>query len=177
MTFLRIVILHLAYRWFNSSLGVRARSAIRDPQGWSIPSPSERNATAKQGYERRPPIAYSLLPSARIQAHAFASCSIRTQRTSLRHRRSKHCTASHILSVVYATEKYRGNTGLTPCSRRSTSEPRHETLLQRALGEHATHACPVESALAHGAWGRGGIDIALRKVAGAKPARRVAHRQ
>ena len=59
----------------------------------------------------------------------------------------------------------------------STSEPRYETLLQRALSKHTTHTCPVESALAHSARRRGRIDLALRKVARAELARRVAHRQ
>ena len=59
-----------------------------DPLGWAIPSPSEGNATAKRGYQRRAPIACSLLPSACTLTHAFACCPTRTQRISHRHRNS-----------------------------------------------------------------------------------------
>jgi hypothetical protein len=59
-----------------------------DPLEWTIPSPSEGNATAKQGYQRRAPIACSLLPSACTLTHAFACCPTRTQRISHRHRNS-----------------------------------------------------------------------------------------
>ena len=43
------------------------------------------------------------------------------------------------------------------------------------LGEHAADASPIECALAHRAGDCGGIDIALREVAGAEPARGVTH--
>jgi hypothetical protein len=49
---------------------IRVRSLNR--LSWTILSPFERNATAKQGYERRSPIAYNLLPGACILTHAFA---------------------------------------------------------------------------------------------------------
>jgi hypothetical protein len=59
-----------------------------DPLEWTIPSPSEGNGTAKQGYHRRAPIACNLLPSACTLTHAFACCPTRTQRISHRHRSS-----------------------------------------------------------------------------------------
>jgi hypothetical protein len=59
-----------------------------DPLEWTIPSPPEGNATAKQGYQRRAPLACSLLPSACTLTHAFASCPTRTQRIYLKHRSS-----------------------------------------------------------------------------------------
>jgi hypothetical protein len=59
-----------------------------DPLEWTIPPPSEGNATAKRGYQRRAPIACSLLPSACTLTHAFACCPTRTQRISRRHRNS-----------------------------------------------------------------------------------------
>ena len=50
-----------------------------------------------------------------------------------------------------------------------------EPLLRRALGVDASDATPVERTLAHRAGSRRRIDVAIREVAGAEPARRVAH--
>jgi hypothetical protein len=70
------------------SLGVRFPSeyphSVLEPLDRTIPSPSERNATAKQGSGRPPPIACNLPPCACILTRAFANSPIRTQRTSLK---------------------------------------------------------------------------------------------
>src|SRR5262245_38955440 len=60
---------------------------------------------------------------------------------------------------------------------RSTRQLRRKTLLERAFGVDAKNPSPVQRALAHRAWRGGGIDVAVRQVAGGEPARRVAHRQ
>ena len=52
----------------------------------------------------------------------------------------------------------------------STAELRCEAILQGTLGEHAAYAAPVEGALAHGAWRRGRVDLAIRQVARAEAA-------
>jgi hypothetical protein len=74
---------------FDSESGCRPSSeyphSVREPLGLTIPSPSERNASAKQGSERPPPIACNLPPSACTLTRAFANSPIRTQRTSLGH--------------------------------------------------------------------------------------------
>ena len=59
--------------------------SVLEPPGRTIPSPSERNATATLGSAGRPPIACNLPPNVSIPAHAFANSPIRTQRTSLKH--------------------------------------------------------------------------------------------
>jgi hypothetical protein len=74
---------------FASTLSIRFPSeyphSVLEPLGRTIPSPSEQNATAKQGSESPPPIACNLPPCACILTHAFANSPIRTQRTSLKH--------------------------------------------------------------------------------------------
>jgi hypothetical protein len=74
---------------FDSILRLGSQSghsrSARDPPGWAMPPPSEGNATARRGYERRPPIACKLPPGACTLAHAFANHPPRTQRTSLKH--------------------------------------------------------------------------------------------
>jgi hypothetical protein len=71
------------------SLSIRALSeyprSVPEPLSWTILSPFERNATAKQGYERRPPIAYNLPLGACTLTHAFANGPALTQSTSLKH--------------------------------------------------------------------------------------------
>jgi hypothetical protein len=71
------------------SLGNRFPSeyphSVLEPLGRTIPSPSERNATATQGSAGRPPIACNLPPCAGIPTYAFANSPIRTQRTSLKY--------------------------------------------------------------------------------------------
>jgi hypothetical protein len=71
------------------SLGIRFPSeyphSVLEPLGRTIASPSERNATAKQGSERPPPTACNLPPCACTLTHAFANSPIRTQRISLKH--------------------------------------------------------------------------------------------
>ena len=103
-------------RWFSTlSPGMRFPSkyshSVLEPLGRTMPSPSARNATAKRGHERRPPVACNRPPDAGIPTHAFANSPIRTQRISMRHRVPDRCTASRVLSVAYATEKSRENTG------------------------------------------------------------------
>jgi len=74
---------------FASTLSIRFPSeyphSVLEPLGRTIPSPSEQNATAKQGSEGRPPIAGNLPSCACTLTHAFANSPIRTQRTSLKH--------------------------------------------------------------------------------------------
>jgi hypothetical protein len=82
---------------------------------------SEENATAKQGYERRSPIAYNLPLGACTLIHAFETCPTRTQPTPLKrgcsiipqHRVSRRWStpqrrpprsSSRVLSVLYATK-------------------------------------------------------------------------
>jgi hypothetical protein len=71
------------------NLGIRGRSghprSVPDPLSWTTRAPSEGNATAKQGCERRPPIAYNLPLGACTLTHAFQSCPTWTQPTSLKH--------------------------------------------------------------------------------------------
>jgi hypothetical protein len=71
------------------SLGIRFSSEYPhsglEPLGRTILSPSERNATAKQGSEGPPPIACSLTPCACTLTHAFANSPTPTRRTSLKH--------------------------------------------------------------------------------------------
>jgi hypothetical protein len=86
--------------------------SVLEPLGRTIPSPSARNATAKRGSEYPLPIACYLPPGACTLTHAFANSPIRTQRTHLHETRVlDRCTASRVLSVAYATERSRANTG------------------------------------------------------------------
>ena len=74
---------------FASTLSIRFPSeyphSVLEPLGRTIPSPSEQNATAKQGSERPPPVACNRPPDVSIPTHAFANSPIRTQRTSMKH--------------------------------------------------------------------------------------------
>jgi hypothetical protein len=47
--------------------------SVLEPPGRTKPSPTEQNATAKQGSERALPIACNLPPCARTLTHAFAN--------------------------------------------------------------------------------------------------------
>jgi hypothetical protein len=62
-------------------------NSVLEPLGRTIPLPSVRNATAKRGSERPPPIACYLPPGACTLTHAFANSPIRTQRISMKHGR------------------------------------------------------------------------------------------
>jgi hypothetical protein len=92
-----------------------------------IPSPSEGNATAKQGYQRRAPIACSLLPSACTLTHAFACCPTRTQRISHRHRSS--IIARHRVPV--GGLRHRGR--LSAQRTNSAKKPKQRTSQQAAI--------------------------------------------
>ena len=87
------------------SLGIRARPeyprSVSDPLGWTILSPSEENATAKRGYERRSPIAYNLPLGACTPIHAFETCPSRTQPTSLK--RGCSIIPQHRVSCQWST--------------------------------------------------------------------------
>jgi hypothetical protein len=91
------------------SLGIRARPeyprSVSDPLGWTILSPSEENATAKQGYERRSPIAYNLPLGACTPIHAFETCPTRTQPTSLK--RGCSIIPQHRVSCRWSTPQKR----------------------------------------------------------------------
>ena len=87
------------------NLSIRGRSgyprSVPDPLSWTTRAPSEGNATAKQGCERRPPIAYNLPLGACTLTHAFESCPTWTQPTSLKHGCST--VAQHRVSCRWST--------------------------------------------------------------------------
>jgi hypothetical protein len=87
------------------NLGIGGRSgyprSVPDPLSWTTHAPPEGNATAKQGCERRPPIAYNLPPGACTLTHAFESCPTWTQPTSLKHACS--IVAQHRVSCRWST--------------------------------------------------------------------------
>ena len=99
------------------SLGARFPSAyphsVLEPPGRTIPPPSERYATAKQGSERPPPIACNLPPCACTLTHAFANSPIRTQRTSLKH--GRWIIAQHRVSCRWCTPQKKAEK--TPAAR------------------------------------------------------------
>jgi hypothetical protein len=97
-----------------------------DPLEWTIPSPSEGNATAKQGYQRRAPIACSLLPSACTLTHAFPGCPTRTQRISHGHRSS--IIARHRMSCRWSTPQRKVVRATDETRRKSRSTGRSNKL-------------------------------------------------
>ena len=119
------------------SLGIRARPeyprSVSDPLGWTILSPSEENATAKQGYERRSPIAYNLPLGACTPIHAFETCPTRTQPTSLK--RGCSIIPQHRVSCRWSTPQKRLPRSSTIVSCRWSTPQRR---LPRSL-----RSCPV----------------------------------
>jgi hypothetical protein len=119
------------------SLCIRARPehprSVSDPLGWTILSPSEENATAKQGYERRSPIAYNLPLGACTPIHAFETCPTRTQPTSLK--RGCSIIPQHRVSCRWSTPQKRLPRSSTIVSCRWSTPQRR---LPRSL-----RSCPV----------------------------------
>jgi hypothetical protein len=90
-------------RWFDCQSA--CPRSVPEPRCRTIPSPSEGNATAKQGCERRPPIAYNLPPDACTLMNACANSPSRRQRTSSKPR----CliVAQHCVSCRWSTPQRR----------------------------------------------------------------------
>jgi len=97
------------------------------PLSWTILSPSERNATAKQGCELRPPIAYNLSPGACILTRVFSN---RPAHTAHLHETRAGILAQHRVSCRWSTPQIKRTRSI--CVPRSAPRVRIRFMCRRS---------------------------------------------